>query len=160
MKKSKKTVFVTPSAIKKLTRLQGLRIHPDSILDDLFDVDFEIPPPEKFFFRGCVTMILYAGSSPEILAVVVREPGGDSIALVAGDLTGPGEFQTDNLSDYRALFETASNFGHGVLLEVEGTTIQQIVLIRCVCPCEKKFIADFFPDLEDTGGVADGVDSL
>lgn len=158
MKKSKKkSLFVTPDVIGKLTRFEGLRIEVDSILDDIFDVDLDLPPLPKVFVKGCVTMINYAGSAAEIAGVAVREPGGDTSVLGNENLQGPGDIFTNNLGEYQALFETASNYNQGVVIEIEGTIIQQMTLIRCACPCKKKFVTDVFPN---TDGVADGVDGL
>lgn len=158
MKKSKKkSLFVTQDVIQKLTGFQGMRMEVDGILDNIFDVDPTLPPPSQVFVKGCVTMINYAGSAAEIAAVAIREPGGATSVLGNENLQGPGDIFTNNLREYQVMFETASNHNQGVVVEIEGTMIQQMTLIRCACPCKDRFTTDFFPN---TDGVADGVDSL
>lgn len=158
MKKSKKkSLFVTPDVIRKLTRFQGLRIEVDGIFDDIFDADLDLPPLPKVFLKGCVTLINYAGPDAEIAGVAIREPGGATSVLGNENLQGPGDVFTNNLSDYQRLFETASNYNQGVVIEIQGTLIQQMTLIRCACPCEDRFVTDVFPHPD---GIADGVDGL
>ncbi len=157
MKKSKKRVFVTPAAVKKLTGLQGTSFPQDGILDHIFnngpDKEDEARP---VFVKGCVTMLHYAASSTDIVAVLVREPGGDTRMLSTDSLEGPGDLLANNLGDYRELLEKAADFGHGVFIETSQNEIQQITLIRCACPCKKRFVTDFFPEPD---GLADPVDS-
>jgi hypothetical protein len=154
MAKKPKTVRISRALIRRLSQAESLELPLDDIAGlDPDDFPFEV-------YEHCVDGLSYGSSSSDLLAVLLKpNPGSGRSFFVARDPTGSSSILVTNLNDYREVFEQAVNYGHGIKCRVSLNRIEELVLLRCACPCDAEH-ASYHPDNQDSGGLADGIDHI